>query len=175
MTPLGTDNFRFKPEVRRWVSKQTSESASASSVCPRKVFKHPLLFLKTPETDFFPKNRQFPVTSGHRSRSRPRPGVNSEVFLSPAKEFEFIAALGSELTSPPFLCNEKKTRLCFSEKLIKVIKNINYGLSKFWSIFHLKSVSPFLLFQKCKNCAKGAPAKKGCKKGPPLYFKTPVW
>ena len=97
-------------KVRRWVSKLTSESASASSVCPIKVFKHSLLILKTPETDFFPKNRQFPVTSGHRSRSRPRPGVNSEVFLSPAKEFEFIAALGSELTSPSFLCIEKKTR-----------------------------------------------------------------
>ena len=114
---LETDNFRFKPEVRRWVSKRTSESASASSVCPIKVFKHPL-FLKTPETDFFPKKRQFPVTSGHRSRSRPPPVHNLKVFLLPAKEFESIALLGSELTSPSFLCIEKKPVITKNEQKI---------------------------------------------------------
>ena len=104
--------------MRRRVSKRTSESASASSVYPRIVFKHPLLFLKTPKTGFFLKNRQFPVTSGHRSRSRPPPVHNLKVFLLPAKEFESIALLGFELTSPSFLCIGKKPVITKNEQKI---------------------------------------------------------
>ena len=54
------------------------------------------------------KPEVFPITSGHRPRSRPPPRHNLEFFLSPAKEFTLIALLGSELTSPPFGCNENK-------------------------------------------------------------------
>ena len=71
---------------------------------------------KTPQIGFlFPilsfitlKPEMFPVTSGHRPRSRPPPVHNLEFFLSPAKEFESIGLLGFELTSPPFSCIEKK-------------------------------------------------------------------
>ena len=54
------------------------------------------------------KPEVFPITSGHRPRSRPPPRHNLEFFLSPAKEFTLIALLGSELTSPPFGCHENK-------------------------------------------------------------------
>ena len=71
---------------------------------------------KTPQIGFlFPilsfitlKPEMFPVTSGHRPRSRPPPVHNLEFFLSPAKEFESIGLLGFELTSPPFSCIERK-------------------------------------------------------------------
>ena len=57
----------------------------------------------------------FPITSGHRPRSRSPPRHNLEFFLSPAKEFTLIAHLGSELTSPPFGCNENKNPSLYSK------------------------------------------------------------
>ena len=79
--------------MRRWVSKWTSESASASSVYPKKLSKHPLLFLKTPQTGFFLKNRHFPVTSGHQLTSRPDPGTSSTLPTYVAKKFGTVAAI----------------------------------------------------------------------------------
>ena len=75
------------------------------------MLKHPLLFFKTPKPAFSEK----PAISGHfRSSVKVETPTSAQLegfpITVPVKEFESIALLGSELTSPSFLCIEKKTR-----------------------------------------------------------------